>query len=162
METSSQISPSKLAHYRAWTEAWLTIPPSKLPAPEYLSLSTEEGVAWLNTPYSPKASFANQAHSIFACFKAAAEARLFLLGGKTPPSCDEINVLSESFDARVLCSCPGLFPVDVTFNVSELKKCGCKAIERMVTGAELITPKKTDRTARSSSHLNDSPWMWRS
>lgn len=135
---------SKLAHYKAWIEAWLTIEPSKLPARECLTTITTQGPTLLQATDTTTAEFIENLHIVVACFKTAAKARVVSLGGKSTPSCDAVDVLSEKYDARVKCDCSGLFPVPMKYAAKDLKGCGCKAIERMISEAELANSKEDE------------------
>lgn len=144
MGYSIDIPTSKLAHYKFWTAAWLTIEPSKLPPAECLDIITREGPKWLHAPDAGIVDFMNHVNRIVACFKTAAKARLVHLGGRVPPSCDECDVLSENYDARVKCWCSGLFPVRTTLDATKLKACGCKAIERMIGEGEFVSAREDE------------------
>lgn len=144
MGANRSINASKPAHYRAWNEAWLVVEPSKLPAEECSSIIAEEGPQWLLEPDVTAVEQIDRIHKIVACFKTAAKARLILLGGKVPPSCDECDVLSESYDTRVACDCSGLFPVPSTLDAAGLGSCGCRAIERMTAEAKLANSKEDE------------------
>lgn len=135
---------SKLAHYQAWSKSWLSVEPSKLPSEECLAIITREGPQWLNEVDPTTPVCLERMIRVVACFKTAANARVIHLGGELPPSCDECDVLSENFDARVKCSCPGLFPVASNHDTNWLKSCGCLAVERMATEAELVNAKEDE------------------
>ncbi|KAM0721301.1 hypothetical protein Q7P37_003589 [Cladosporium fusiforme] len=144
MAIRNDIPPNKLSHYKAWTEAWLSVQPLKLPPAECYQYIIKEGTKWLHEDLAGTVELAERAQTIVACFKTAAKARLIILGGKVPPSCDEYDVLSESYDARVKCDCPGLFPVPASFDASGLSSCGCKAVERMVTEGDHVNSKSRE------------------
>lgn len=139
MAISKSVTANKLAHYRAWVDAWLTVKPSELPAEQCLAVITSQGPQWLQMLDCTVPESVDFLHAIVSCFKTAAKARLIVLGGKVPPSSDEWNVLSESYDARVKCACSGLYPVTRTLDATELKSCGCKAIERMIVEGGLVS-----------------------
>lgn len=144
MAISKSVTVNKLAHYQAWVEAWLNVESSKLPAEQCLDVIKNQGPQWLQRVDCTLAENVASLRMIVACFKTAAKARVVLLGGKVPPWGDEWNVLSESYDARVKCSCTGLYPVTCPLDASDLKSCGCKAIERMVTEGELVSSKEDE------------------
>jgi hypothetical protein len=79
---------------------------------------------------------------IVACFKTAASARLIVLGGELPPTYDGCNVLSENYNAQVECGCTGLLPVPSDLDISALKSCSCKAIERMIIEGETVNSRE--------------------
>jgi hypothetical protein len=127
---------NKLAHYQAWSDAWLRIEPSPLPLEECLAIIQEQGPQWLQGTDGTAESAKEQMEVVVACFKTAAKARAIKLGGEVPPSQDAWDVLSESYDARVPCDCAGLFPVPATLAAADLAACGCRSIERMMIEAE--------------------------
>ncbi|KAF7588996.1 hypothetical protein BBP40_004927 [Aspergillus hancockii] len=60
------------------------------------------------------------------------------LGGMCPPSCEEINVLSEQYDPRVDCSCEGISSMstkDADITVAKT----CRSIEKMLLASEIVT-----------------------
>jgi hypothetical protein len=142
----TRLSTSKLDHYRAWTAAWRTVAPSPLPADKCMKIVTSKGPLWLRTLKSPTSDSVEVEllNCLVACFKTAANARCILLGGKIPPTCDECDVLSESYDARVDCHCSGLYPISSTLNMNEIKSYGCKAIQHMFTIGELVSSKEEE------------------
>lgn len=145
MTPSISTNANKLAHYRAWTEAWLTIKPSTtLSGEECLRFVIKEGPLLLEEPDVTATGCLERLYAVVACFKTAAKARVVLLGGKVPPSSDECDVLSESFDARVTCECSGLYPVPETLDAAGLRSCGCKAIERMFEEGALVSSKENE------------------
>lgn len=151
------ISSSKLGHYRAWTEAWLTVQQSTLPADQCLRIISEEGPLLLGELDITAARCPERLSTLVACFKTAAKARVITLGGKVPPSSDECDVLSENFDARVHCACSGLYPAPSTLDDAELASCGCKSIERMVAVGALVSSKEDEwnnSTLFTSSNLS--------
>lgn len=135
---------SKMEHYLAWIEAYRTASPSDLPAEDCLAFVKEEGPQWLSR--ADDATIGNRLHDIASCFKVAAKARVILLGGKVPPSCDSRDVLSENYDARVDCpyDCPGLSQVSNEMDTDQLKACGCKAIERMINEGQIVNSKEEE------------------
>lgn len=141
---SYKTTSSRLAHYQAWTNAWLATKPSDLPAEECLSIVEAEGISWIHQEEGLTNQDTKWLHRFVACFKKAAKARIIRLGGSVPPSCDECDVLSENYDARVECGCSGLYPVPRTFGAAELKSCGCKSIERMMSAGELVNSKQDE------------------
>ena len=135
---------SKMGHYLAWIEAYRTASPSDLPAEDCLAFVKQEGPQWLSGV--DDAAIGNRLHDIASCFKVAAKARVVLLGGEVPPSCDACDVLSENYDARVDCGydCLGLFPVSSEMDASQLETCGCKAVERMATEGQIVNSKEEE------------------
>jgi len=144
MASVRDIDASKMNHYRAWIEAWRTVAPSELPIEHCLGFISEEGPRWLHDLDGAAVGNRSRLQDIVACFKAAAKARAILLGGKIPPSCDACDVLSETFDARVDCDCPGLFPVPDNLGATELRSCGCKAIEHMMAEGQNVNSKEDE------------------
>jgi hypothetical protein len=139
MAASQSVTENKLAHYRAWSKAWVDIEPSTLPAEQCLAIVVNEGPIWLHGRGSTETGSIDRITILVSCFKAATRAQLVLLGGRIPPSRDEYNVLSESYDARTDCTCSGvLFPVPSGYDASNLRNCGCKAVERMISEGDLI------------------------
>lgn len=136
--------PFRLPHYRAWLEAWRHTEPSQLPPRECLAFLVKEGPQWLQQVNPTMPAQPDLAQHLVACFKAASNARLILLGGKVAPSCDEVDVLSASYDPRVECDCTGLVPTYETMSRKQLKSCGCKAIERMMAVGELASSKEDE------------------
>lgn len=141
---SNGVSSSKLAHYRAWTDAWLTVEPSKLPVEKCLKIIRTDGAQFIQEVNITTPETVKRMNNTVACFKTAAKARAVLLGGKTTPSCDECDVLSGNYDARVGCNCSGLFPVPNDFSPNDLDHCGCKAIERMMAEAAIVNSKEDE------------------
>jgi hypothetical protein len=136
---SQNVTGGKLAHYRAWSKAWLDIEPSTLPAEQCLAIVISEGPLWIHGRGSTETESIDRLKRVVSCFKTATRAQLVHLGGKIPPSRDEYNVLSENYDARTDCTCSGvLFPMPSGYDDSELKSCGCKAIERMISEGDII------------------------
>jgi hypothetical protein len=93
----------KLAHYRAWSKAWLSVEPSLLSPDQCLAVLIQQGPKWLQVQRITESEAIEFMHMIIACFKTATKARLIPLGGQVLPSRDEYNVLSESYDARIDC-----------------------------------------------------------
>jgi hypothetical protein len=158
MTASESVTESKLTHYRAWTKAWLAIEPSTLQAEQCLAIVTNEGPLWLHRRDATRAESRNRLNLVVSCFKTATKAQLVPLGGRIPPSRDEYNVLSESYDAKTDCTCSGaLFPVPSSYDATKLKSCGCKSIERMISEGDLISSKENewkDSTFFSSQGLS--------
>jgi hypothetical protein len=144
MVSIRSVDGSKMDHYRAWMEAWRTVAPSNLPADHCLTFISEQGPRWLHDLDVSAPENRSRLQDIVACFKAAAKARSILLGGKVPPSCDACDVLSGTFNARVDCDCPGLFPVSDTLDATKLGSCGCKAIERMMAEGQSVNSKENE------------------
>lgn len=144
MTISIDATTSKLAHYRAWVETWRVVTPSELPAATCLAIIKEKGPRWLRLPDARLDESVTRLQLVVACFKTAAKARVVRLGGKIPPSCDETDVLSECYDARVACNCSGLYPVPSDFITADLKSCGCKAIEHMMAQGHLVSRKEEE------------------
>lgn len=146
MTIPDNITNNKLPHYRAWIEAWRIADPSPLPAEECLSVIQKDGPQWLRERDVSTAASYSRMKEVVACFKAAAKARVVLLGGSVPPTCDETDVLSETYDARVDCSCSGFIPSSSssTTDAANLRSCECKAIQRMVSEGELVNSKKEE------------------
>jgi hypothetical protein len=145
MTTSQNVTESKLAHYRAWTKAWLDVEPSTLPAEQCLAIVLNEGRLCLHGREISETESIDRLTTVVSCFKTATKAQLVHLGGKIPPSRDEYNVLSENYDARTECTCAGvLFPVPSDYDASELKDCGCKAVERMIREGHLVSSREDE------------------
>jgi hypothetical protein len=110
-----------------------------------LAIVSNEGPLWLHESGATETGSIDRLTVVVACFKAATRAQLILLGGKIPPSRDEYNVLSESYDVRTDCTCSGvLFPVSSGYSASDLKNCGCKAVERMISEGDLINSREDE------------------
>jgi hypothetical protein len=144
MTSIRSVDASKMNNYRAWIEAWRTVAPSELPLEHCLASISEEGPRWLRDLDGATLENRGRLQDIVACFKAAAKARAILLGGKIPPSCDACDVLSETYDARVDCDCPGLSPVPDNLDATKLGFCGCKAIERMMAEGQSVNSKENE------------------
>jgi hypothetical protein len=145
MTASQTVTESKLAHYRAWSKAWLDVEPSTLPAEQCLAIVLNEGPLWLHGRVATETKSIDRLTSVVSCFKAATRAQLVHLGGKIPPLRDEYNVLSENYDARTDCTCSGvLFPVPSNYDASDLKDCGCEAVERMISEAHLVSSREDE------------------
>jgi hypothetical protein len=145
MTASPSVPESKLAHYRAWSKAWLDVELSTLPAEQCFAIVLIEGPLWLCGRGSTETESIDRLTTVVSCFKAATRAQLVLLGGKIPPSRNEYNVLSESYDARTDCTCSSaLFPLPSDYDASDLKNCGCKAIERMINEGDLINSREDE------------------
>lgn len=144
MVACSKPSLSRLGHYQAWVDTWLTVNLSELPADECLAIAMEEGPRWLQEKQGSTTQDNDWLSRIVSCFKSAAKARTLLLGGKVPPSCDECDVLSESFNPLVECECSGLFPVSSTLDTAKLSMCGCKAIEHMFAVGEMVNSREDE------------------
>jgi hypothetical protein len=144
MALHANVTASKLGHYQAWVEAWRTAKPSSLSAENCVVFISKEGPRWLQEEDSTTPDSLGRTHDIVACFKAAAKARLILLGGRVPPSCDACDVLSGNYDARVDCGCLGLYPVPSSLNAVGLESCGCKAIERMMAEGQNVNSKEDE------------------
>jgi len=142
MGSYSNITPDKLAHYHAWTEAWGTIQPSDLPPRECLNIITKEGPQWLHEANGASPNSLQYMQDVVACFKTAAKARLIHLGGNVPPTYDGCNVMSENYNARVDCNCSGLLPVSGDLDINALKTSPCKAIERMITEGQAVNSRE--------------------
>lgn len=146
----------KLQHYYAWLETWLTTTPSKRSPDECLRLVIDSGPRWLDgSSDAPEDGDTSRVEEIVACSKTATKARLVRLGGKVPPSHDACDVMSESYNARVECECSGLFPVPDDFDARTLKTCGCKAIERMISGGELVNSTEDEWNSSAFFNKND-------
>jgi hypothetical protein len=158
MTASQNVTGGKLAHYRAWSQAWLDVEPSTLPAEQCLAIVISEGPLWIHGRGSTKTESIDRLKRVVSCFKAATRAQLIHLGGKIPPTRNEYNVLSENYDARTDCACSGvLFPVPSDYDASDLKNCGCKAVERMISEGDLVSSKEDEwnsSTFFSSSGLS--------
>jgi hypothetical protein len=144
MVSIRSVDGSKMDHYREWIESWRTVAPSNLPVDHCLTFISEQGPRWLLDLDVAAPKNRSRLQDTVACFKAAAKARSILLGGKVPPSCDACDVLSENYDARVDCDCPGLFPVSDNLDATELGYCGCKAIERMMAEGHSVNSKENE------------------
>jgi hypothetical protein len=136
---------SKLAHYRAWSKAWLEIEPSTLSAEQCLAIVVNDGPLLLYGRAGTETEPIDRLERVVSCFKTATRAQLVHLGGKIPPLRDEYNVLSENYDARTDCTCSGvLFPVPSNHDETKLKSCGCKAIERMASEGHLVSSREDE------------------
>ena len=144
MISHSNATSDKLAHYHAWTEAWLSTQPSGLPPHECLRVIENEGPQWLRGSNSITPASSEHMQKIVACFKTAAKARLILLGGDVPPTYDGCNVLSESYNAQVDCECSGLYPVSGDLNITALRSCSCKAVQRMIAEGETANSRENE------------------
>ena len=109
MAVHGNITDNKLAHYQAWSKAWLALEPSTLPPDQCLDILTKQGPLWLQGQGTTDLESIDLMHVIISCFKAATKAQLVNLGGRIPPSRDEYNVLSENYDARVDCRCERIY-----------------------------------------------------
>jgi hypothetical protein len=145
MTTSQSLTESKVAHYHAWSKAWIDVEPSTLPAEQCLAILLDEAPQWLHGRGNTKTEPIDRLTTVVSCFKAATKAQLVLLGGKIPPSRNEYNVLSDNYDARTYCTCSGvLFPVPSGYDASDLKNCGCKAVERMINEGDPINSREDE------------------
>jgi len=144
MGSYSYSDTDKLAHYRAWTNAWDTVQPSNLPSQECLEIITKGAHLWLQESDGASPASTQHMQKIVACFKKAAKARLILLGGSVPPIYDGCNVLSENYNAKVECTCPGLLPVPGDLDMSALEVCSCKAVERMIAEGEAVNSREDE------------------
>lgn len=149
MTPHTNATTNKLAHYNAWTEAWRTTRPCALPSHECLGYITEEGPQWLREVNGNAPASLEHMQKIVACFKASANARLILLGGVVPPTYDGCNILSENYDARAECTCSGLLPVSSDLDVTALKSCSCKAVERMIEEGENVNSREREWNSSS-------------
>lgn len=144
MAVHINVTGNKLAHYQAWSKAWLAMGPSTLPPDQCLAVLTKVGPLWLQEQGTTDNESMDLMHVVISCFKTATKAQLVNLGGSTPPTRDEYNVLSENYDARVDCKCEGIFPVSSEYDTSQLKSCGCAAIERMFEVGDLVNNKENE------------------
>ena len=135
---------NKLAHYRAWSKAWLAVKPSTLPPDRCLAILAEQGPLWLQGQGTTDTESMDLMHVVISCFKTATRARLVNLGGRVPPTRDEYNVLSENYDARIDCKCEGIFPASSEYDPAQLRSCGCAAIERMFSVGDMANDKEDE------------------
>ncbi|KAJ5157453.1 uncharacterized protein N7482_008553 [Penicillium canariense] len=134
----------KLQAYHAWVDIWLTTKPSVQSHDECFKVVTKDAPQWL-TEHQPNNSVDyERLTNIIACYKTAALAKLIPLGGRVPPSSVEWDVLSESYDPRVECSCDGLYPVFPNIDSPLLENCGCKAVESMIKVGNLASQKEEE------------------
>ena len=143
MTVPSSTTIDKLGHYRRWVNVWRTVKPSALPAEHCLEVVTKEGPLWIHTS-DASSSDDERLHHLASCFKKAAKARSILFGGKVPPTCDECDVLSETYEARVECHCSGLYPIQNDLSLDDLLICGCKAIQHMISMGVLVSSKENE------------------
>jgi hypothetical protein len=144
MAVHKNVTGNKLAHYQAWSKAWLVVEPSSLSPDQCLTVLTKVGPLWLQEQGTTDNESMDLMHVVISCFKTATKARMVNLGGSTPPTRDEYNVLSENYDARVDCTCEGIFPVSSKYDTCQLKSCGCAAIEQMFEVGDLVNNKEDE------------------
>lgn len=144
MAVKEDVIDNKLAHYRAWSRAWLDVGPSTLPTGQCMAIFAKLGPLWLQEQGTTDNESMDLMHVVISCFKAATKAQLVPLDGRKPPSRDEYNVLSENYDARVECKCDGIFPVSSSYDKAQLNSCGCAAIERMIDVGNLVNDKEDE------------------
>ena len=144
MAIPEHVDDNKLAHYRAWSKAWLAVEPSTLPHDRCLAILAKQGPLWLQEQGTTDTESMDLMHVVISCFKTATKGQLVNLGGRTPPTRDEYNVLSENYDARVDCRCEGVFPVSSEYDADQLRSCGCAAIERMFNVGDMANDKEDE------------------
>lgn len=131
------LGPGKLPAYHAWIESWLSTDPIIQPPDECLKVILNDAPQWLHQQKTSRMDDP-RLRNIIACFKTASIAKLIPLGGSIPPSSNEWDVLSQSYDPRSSCDCNGLYPVPKKPDDWDLQNHKCKAVRRMVQVGDLV------------------------
>ncbi|KAF9888576.1 hypothetical protein FE257_008508 [Aspergillus nanangensis] len=130
MTASPSVSNARLNVYYGWVHTWLhTSTPSSqeaLKEPPPLSINTiadllqDSNLGLLSDP--------SLLHQVVTSFQQRFRDGQIVLGGTLPPSSEETNLLSGSYDPRVECPCDGVLP---TSSIQTATSTTCRSIERM-------------------------------
>lgn len=135
----------RLQVYLAWVDVWLSVPRPE-DATQAPSLSLGEMAQLFKDENLPHLLKPDKLKEVARAFRQHSIQGRMTMGGTIPPSCLEIDVLSERYDPRIECDCKGVVFGDkkVTDDLSLWQDSRCQAVRRMVTVAQTVIDKKEE------------------
>lgn len=136
--------------YIAWVDAWVST--STEPRSETVceNIAIEDLAPLFRDENLSELLTGNRVKQVVHAFKRKIMTGQVTLSGKLPPSCEEINILSESYDPRTDCHCNGLHPLAKYMTVEEaLQGTQCSAIKKMLHATRAATSSPSKRHENS-------------